>query len=278
MKKSINGWSIPGDVSFEDMFKKLSKAGFDGVELNVDAPGSAGHSLSAETTDAQYDEIRSLSEKYSLPIVSISSSLYGGSLGSPDSKVREDGKNVMRTQIKAAKKLGADGILAVPGGIGGSVSYAKAHEQSLATVIEMKEEIESEGIFVGLENVWNGFFMSPFDMRNFIDAVDCKLVGAYFDVGNVTVTSAPEHWIEVLDSRIKKVHVKDFHCTHGRYSGWFVNLLEGSINWEAVVNALKTAGFDGYLTAELDVMRQCPDYLYDITSSALDIIIGKIHN
>jgi len=279
MKKSINGWSIPGDVSFEDMFAKISKAGFDGIELNLDMmDGPAqGHSLSAAMTDSEIDAIVALSKKYSLPVVSISSSLYGGNLGSADPAERETGKNIMRAQIKFAQKLGADGILAVPGGIGGKVSYMQAHENSLATVIEMKDEIMAGGIFVGLENVWNGFFMSPFDMRNFIDAVDCPLVGAYFDVGNVAVTSAPEHWIEVLGSRIKKVHVKDFNCHHGRYSGWFVNLLEGTINWENAVNALKKAGFDGYLTAELDIMRQCPDYLYDITSAAIGIIIDKIH-
>ena len=276
MKKSINAWSIPGDVSFEAMFEKISAAGFDGIELNVDAPHASAHNLSTETTDAELAELRALSEKYALPIVSISSSLYGGLLGSPDAETREKGKDLMRTHIKCARALGADGILVVPGGVGGSVSLAKAYEYNILPLREMREEIMEGGIFVGLENVWNGFFMSPFDMRSFIDAVDCPLVGAYFDVGNVAVTSAPEHWIEILGDRIGKVHVKDFHCTHGRYSGWFVNLLEGSINWDAAVNALKAAGFHGYLTAELGVMGQCPDYLYEITSSALDIIIGKL--
>jgi sugar phosphate isomerase/epimerase len=45
------------------------------------------------------------------------------------------------------------------------------------------------------------------------------------------------------------------------------------VNWNKVIPALSKAGFDGYLTAELGLMQGCPNYLYKITSDALDIII-----
>ncbi len=275
MKKSINAWSIPADIGFEEMFKKISAAGFDGIELNVDNTGSGAHSLTYDMGENDFERIIELSKRFNLPIASISTSMYGACLGSNDPAERAKGQKLMAYQIKCAKKLGADGILAVPGGISGDVSLLKAHENSLKSVSEMKSLIEDEGVFVGLENVWNGFFMSPFDMNKFIDNIGCDLVGAYFDVGNVAVSSAPEHWIEILDSRIGKIHVKDYLHPHGIHSGWFVNLLEGSINWANVTNALRKAGYDGYLTAELGVMWQSPDYLYEITSSALDIIISK---
>ena len=275
MKKSINAWSVPESVDFETMFRQVKQAGFDGIELNVDVEGSSVHCLSQKTTDRELAAIRALSEKYGLPVTGISSSLYGGLLGSDDAKSRGEGQNLLRSQLRCAKALGADGILVVPGGIGEDCPMARAYENASRSLHEMKEEIEDSGIFVGLENVWNGFFLSPFDLRNFIDSLGSKSVGAYFDVGNVAISSSPEHWIEILGSRIGKVHVKDFARTHGRNTGWFVNLLEGSIDWKAVMTALRGAGYEGFLTAELGIMRQSPEYLYEITSSALDAILAE---
>ena len=87
----------------------------------------------------------------------------------------------------------------------------------------------------------------------------------YFDVGNVVIFSYPEHWIELLSGRIVKVHVKDFNRS-GWNAGSFVNLLEGSVDWGKVMNALRTAGYDGYLTAEVGALPASPDFLYQTTS------------
>ena len=60
MKKALNAWTVEGSLSFEEMFAAVSAAGFDGIELNVDRPGSA-HGLSMESTEADYAAIRALS-------------------------------------------------------------------------------------------------------------------------------------------------------------------------------------------------------------------------
>ena len=36
MKKSLNAWTVDSKTGFEQMFRELKEAGFDGVELNVD--------------------------------------------------------------------------------------------------------------------------------------------------------------------------------------------------------------------------------------------------
>lgn len=275
MKKSINAWSVPKDLNFKEMFEIIAGAGFEGIELNVDAENSSNHSLTMTTDKETFKEIKELSEEYKLKIPSISTSLTGGKLASQDKATRELGKDLIRKQLECAAELGADGILTVPGGKAEGLSFAEGYENSLNTILELKSEIESTKINVGLENVWNGFFVSPFDMKNFIDEIGSPYVGAYFDVGNVIAFSDAEDWIEILDNRIQKIHVKDFKRNGGiNRGGCFVNLLEGNVNWSKVIPALRKIGFDGYLTAELDIMGQCPEYLYTITSKALDIIIG----
>ena len=36
MKKSLNAWTVDGSLGMEAMFEAVSRAGFDGIELNVD--------------------------------------------------------------------------------------------------------------------------------------------------------------------------------------------------------------------------------------------------
>jgi len=275
MKGALNAWTCPGSYDFETVFRKLKEAGFDGVELNVDGENNASaHSLTFETTNEQLKEIKGLSEKYELPVVSISTSLYGShSLCAADEASRALPRRVMETQLRCADALGADGILIVPGGIGEDCSILKAWELNQETLLSMKDLIEGGSIKVGVENVWNNFFISPMEMARFIDEVNIKNLGAYFDVGNVAIFSWPEYWIEALGSRIVKIHVKDFRKTGGN-AGSFVNLLEGSIRWGHVVKALRDVGFDGYLTAELGGMPNTPEYLFRITKDALDTIIA----
>lgn len=273
MKKSLNAWSIPAKYSFEEAFKFVSEAGFDGIELNLDREDSSSHSLTMQSSNSILREIRELSGKYGLAVSSISSSLYGSSLGDPDKSARERGKDILKKQLLYASELNSDGILVVPGADFEQVSLPQAYENASDAIGGLKKDIEASKVKVGLENVWNAFFTSPFDMCNFIDNLDSEYIGAYFDVGNVTAFSHPHHWIEVLGRRIVKVHIKDFKRTSGINSGGaFVNLLEGSIDWKKVIKALKKAGYDGFVTAELPAMEDCTEYLCHITSRAFNII------
>lgn len=269
MKKSINAWSVPDNLSFEEMFYQISKAGFDGIELNLDQEGRSSHSLTMKSSAGLFAEIRTLSKRYQLPVSSISSSLYGpDTLGSNSPEGRQKGRDFVRKQLECAQELGADGILVVPGGIGPEVSIQQAYENSRESLSSLTGEIAAGNVKVGLENVWNNFFASAYDMRNFIDDLNCPNIGAYFDVGNVVIFSYPEYWIDILGTRIVKIHVKDF-LKSGTNAGTFVNLLEGSIHWQKVIAALRRAGYDDYLTAEVSAIPDHPEYLYHSTCMAL---------
>ena len=272
MKKSLNAWTVDGSLGMEAMFEAVSRAGFDGIELNVDRPGGA-HALSMETTKEELAGIRALSEKYSLPVVSISPSLSGGMSGIPERW--GEYRRLLRKQIEIAKALGASGILTVPGGMGGDITLKTARENSIAFYRSVRDEIEESGIFVGLENVWNGFFLSPFDMTSMLEEIGSKKIGAYFDAGNMLAFSVSEYWAEVLAGWIGCVHVKDYKRAGGINSGGeFVDITHGSANWKAIVPALKKGGFDGYLTGE--VGKSDPDMSWDDYYKKVAGEIGEI--
>ena len=266
MKKSLNAWTVDGSVGFEAMFEQVKAAGFDGIELNVDKEGHSAHSLTMATTDEELAAIKALSEKYDLPVVSISSSQYGGKMGSRCAEDREFTKDLLKQQLKCAAALGATGILIVPGGSYPRIPLMEDRKTSMETIVSLKDTImeygEKYGIYVGVENVWNGFFTSPLDMATFIDEVDIPYVGAYYDTGNVIAFSWSHRWVEVLGNRIHNIHVKDFKRTNDRINcgGTWEDLTEGSGEWDQIIPALREAGFDGYLTAE--VFSDKPDLEY----------------
>ena len=270
MKKSLNAWSVPSEAGFEEMFADLKKAGFEGVELNLDPVGRGNHILSMETPHSVLENINAIARQTGLAVSGVSSSMWGSStLGNPKGEI--PATVLMEKQIELGRALGVDGILVVPGGISESCSITDAWTNARAEIQKCRSLIEQADLKVGIENVWNNFFLSPMEMAAFIDEAEIENLGAYFDVGNVRLFSYPEYWIDILGSRIVKIHVKDFKIT-GWNAGHFCNLLEGDVAFEKVIPALRRAGYDGYITAELDAMPQTPDYLYDITNSALDAI------
>ncbi|MCL2518563.1 MAG: sugar phosphate isomerase/epimerase [Oscillospiraceae bacterium] len=279
MKKSLNAWAVDAKTGFEDMFAQVKAAGFDGIELNVDAEGA--HALTLSTTAEELSAIKLLSEKYDLPVVSISSSLHGGRMGSNNAEDRVFAKFIIQKQLECAKVLGATGILIVPGGVSNTISIDQAYKNCRETISECIPMIEEYKIFVAVENVWNMFFLSPYDMINFVDYFDCKYITAYYDVGNTVAFTWTEYWIELLAGRISHIHFKDFKRNEGPFGvfntgGDFVELGEGSIDWGRVMAALNKIGFNGYVTAEVFGGEEAASYTqyYKDVSNALDNILS----
>ena len=177
----------------------------------------------------------------------------------------------------AAKLLGADTILLVPGGMSGDITLAASRENSIRNLRAAIPMISESGVTVGLENVWNGFFLSPYDMLSFLDELDSPAFGLYFDMGNMIAFSTSAYWTEIVGKRIAKLHVKDFKRNGGLNSGGaFCDLLKGDADFPAVMAALKQAGFDGYLTAEVFKTEAAQPWeeFFASVSKAEDEIIG----
>ena len=107
---------------------------------------------------------------------------------------------------------------------------------------------------IAVENVWNQFLLSPREAVEFIDSINSPFVRWHFDVGNIVNLGFPEQWIQTLGSRIVKIHVKEFsrtlRDTKGPREGFKVHLMEGDSDWPAVMRALDSIGYNGWLIAE----------------------------
>ena len=264
MKKGMNEFGIEKGITRENEFRRLSSAGFDGVELNLDGPLAAG----------ELAEIKALSAKYGVKVLSlVSNQLWQYNLTSPNEENRAKAKELVKMLVTYAGELGADSVLVVPGVVNMDVSYLAAYNNAMKSLTELKPFIAEHKINVCVENVWNKIFLSPLEMRDFIDKVDSPYVRSYFDAGNVLVNSYPEYWIEILADRIKKVHIKDFKCEIGNITG-FVDLMEGDMDWKRLMAALRSVGYDDYVTVEVPYYAANPEFFAEKTARTLDHIFA----
>ncbi|MBR6529838.1 MAG: sugar phosphate isomerase/epimerase [Clostridia bacterium] len=245
MKRSVNAWAVGADYGFEETFAKVKAAGFEAIELNLDADGA--HALTMETTAADLQKIVEISKKFELPVSGISTSI-GGNIGSADEAERQAAVDVVKKQLFLAKHLGASAILAVPGA--GNTPWGEAHEICIEAYRSLTPVIEDTGILVGMEHVWNGFFLSPRDLAYTVDEIGSDFVGVYFDIANCADRSKSEDWITFLGERIKRVHIKNFNRKSVFEFAFPLLFEEGTIDWVPVMAALRKIGYEGPLTAE----------------------------
>jgi hexulose-6-phosphate isomerase len=226
-----------------------------------------------------------LAEKHGLELSGLMSFLYwGANAASADTTMRAKAAKILHRQIECAQILGIDTILAVPGAVGVDfipgaevVRYDTAYERATEFLKTALPLAEKAGVTIAVENVWNKFLLSPLEMRAFVDQFGSSHVGVYFDVANTMAFGYPEHWIEILGSRIKRVHFKDYRRNVATVDG-FCDLLSGDVDWPAVMAALRKVGYEGWVAAEMippvPFYKHAPEVLIHNTSRAMDAIFS----
>jgi L-ribulose-5-phosphate 3-epimerase len=248
-RKGITLGSFPKGKSLPDCFAEAKQAGFEGVELAL------GNQVNLETPDDELKRIREAAAKNGITIVNVwvSGAIAKTPLNDDDPEVRAKGVAGLRRGIQMAKVLGTDSLLVVPGEVGWGPKMVHGYEETWnrisAELPKVIPDAEKAGVYMNFEEVWNRFLVSPLDMRRFVDQFKSKYVAVHFDVGNVFQYGFPQDWINTLGARIKRVHLKDYKM-QGVKMGQFVPLLEGNVDWHAVMPALVKTGYQGFLTPE----------------------------
>ena len=280
MKKSVGVCCFYGNWSIEEKFVLAKEAGFKGFEIDLSEDGP----VNLKSTPEELKAFRALADKHGLELSGLMSFLYwGANAASADPAVRDKAAKLLAWQIECAKQLGIDTILAVPGGVGvdfipgaETVRYDLAYERATEFIKAAIPAAEKAGVTIAVENVWNKFLLSPLEMRCFVDQFGSKNVGVYFDVANALAFGYPEHWIEILGQRIKRVHFKDYRRNVATVDG-FCDLLSGDVDWPAVMAALRKVGYEGWIAAEMippvPFYKHCPEVLVHTTSRAMDAIL-----
>ena len=142
-----------------------------------------------------------------------------------------------------------------------------------AEVTALLPDAAAARVSLNPENVSNKFLLSPLEMRSFVDQFHSPWVGAHFDTGNCMPYGYPEDWILTLGQRIRRIHLKDYKLAGRGQPGHGADLLEGDVNWKAVMAALVKIDYRGFLSPEIGRNPQQSDQLKEV-SAALDKILA----
>lgn len=267
MYKALNYWVFGGFGGEKSPFEFIEWAqtqALDGVELTV------GDAIPIEITENECTRITEFARKKSIGLKTLATGFYwGNSPGAADETERRRAIEFTRKYLQIAKWLGAETVLVVPGASRVPwepsrpvIGYQTVWEKSVQSLQELKPLAEALAVNIGLENVWGRFLFSPMEWKCYLDQFNSARIGMYFDVGNCCLYVRPQDYVELLGSKIKAVHIKNWAgdaLAGGNLLGFGEDLAVGEVDFPAVFAALKAAQYAGPLTAEMIPFSRLPN-------------------
>lgn len=262
---------LSNNESIESALSQTKKNGFDALELSVSSEGV----INTNTSKADCEIIRKKIDDSGIFVDSIATGMsWGVSPTSNDRSIREKSIKLHQDALKVASFLDCKALLFVPGVVKSPISpdivrYDKALDRLREAINQMLPIAEDLNVDLCMENVWNGFFYSPIELRDFVDSFDSDRLGVYLDIGNlIGYQQYPPHWVELLNSRIKRVQIKDFQENFdwtGSFS--FCDIGAGDVPWKETIAALNAIQYKSTIIAE---MLPWDETILSRTSAAMD--------
>lgn len=266
MYKALNYWVFGGFDAQKSAYEFIDFAaakGLDGVELTI------GDLLSLEITAEECQKIASYAKDKGVGLRTLAfSGGWNCNFGAEDPVERKQAMINTRKALHIAKWIGAESVLILPGATRVAwddsrpvLRYKQVWETALESLKELVPLAEELNVNIALENVWNRFLLSPMEWKFFLDAVNSKNVGLYFDVGNASLNGRAQDYPEILGDYIKAVHLKNFEesdCAGGLH-GFGDDLMKGVVDYQAVFAELDKISYKGPYTVEMIPFCRLPD-------------------
>lgn len=220
------------------IFEDLKETGFQGVEIPL-GDGSVEH----------YNKIGSQLKSMDLGVTCVTSLLEETNIASPDASIRAAGLDRLKWAIDRAHALGAEVIC---GPIHSAFAYFSRMPPTQDEIKWSIEGLQKAGMYAEQANVtlapealnrFECYLVNTMaGLKNLLDAVDHPSVGAIFDTHHANMEEKSQSAaIHTIKDHLRHVHVSENdRGTPGM----------GAINWDDVFIALKSVGYDGWITIE----------------------------
>jgi len=244
MKHSIFTVALE-DLSYEEIANILSDEGYDGVEWRVTHPkeNEAMKHLNLLDIETQAKKVKSLCNSLGLEMPALAS--Y---------------ENLDKTD-RIERLFHLANLLGVP--------FVRIHPRLYETnphydirVSDLVQDIRSilpiavkYSVKPVLEIHMGTIYPGPSDIRKIVDHFSPEEIGVIIDPGNMVIEGMID-WtlaVQILGQYLVHVHVKNSGWRKHDDDKWkweWMPLEGGMVNWRDVIQSLKKAGYDGYLSQE----------------------------
>jgi len=249
----------------EEAIRRIAAIGYEGIELLADVP----HAWPAGLLEVQKRSIRNALADHGLALANVNAFMmravgdvrqpyWHPSWLEPDGWYRQVRVEHTKRAIELAAELGAPSVSTEPGGpLPDAMSYREGLERFARELRPVLELAERCGVWLLIEPEPGLLIERPEQYLELLELVNSPTLGVNLDVGHVyCVGLDPAEAVTTLADHIRHVHLEDIapsrvhrHLVPG----------EGAIEFESVFEALRSAGYDGWITVELYPYADRPD-------------------
>ena len=271
MKKGVNITCFPKGLPISDALSMSKDAGFGSLELFVSEAGE----FSLNTSTEEVKALARLAESKGMSFCGVGAAfLWKAHFLAPDPAVQARARDGLDRCLEFAAILRAGTVLVIPPIVNQQLPYGEAYRLGIEEMARLAERASQYGLHLGLENGGVKFLMSPLEFAAFLDAVDSPNFGAYLDTANVMLDGGyPEQWVATLGPRLRQLHLKDYL---GQVFGQriYTHPLQGTVDWRAVMKALRAAKYDGFVVAEVPPYSTFADHGIRNLRNTMDLVLS----
>jgi len=233
----------------EETIKRLSKIGYDGMEVGCAAPHAWPYYLSAE----KRKEIKGLLDKNNIKISSMLPAPGGGPGVNPASATKEEREWTVKHYkdiIDLAVDLGCSTVLYLAGWFMFGTRQRDAWKYSVESLIEIAEYAKTKDITMMVEPqaADSNLVESADDALNMMEDAGLPNIKVMFDIFHALYRNeVPTDYIYTMGKDLKHIHISDYNRLAPG---------QGGLDFLPVMQALKEVEFDGYVTMEIGFDRR----------------------
>ncbi|MCW5982354.1 MAG: TIM barrel protein [Bryobacteraceae bacterium] len=183
--------------------------------------------------------------------------------------------------LRYLKTFGADRLTIGPPGP--TTDDEKRAISNMAKVMNYvgKTAIEQYGIKTGVHNHVDGLIENPRQIDQLMEETDPRFFGLSPDTAQIWMGGGdPVRMFEKYKNRIVYMHYKDIRGYHRGLPGYLDNVIElgrGVIDFPALHRVLKSVGYKGWITIDLDNARVSPLESAKIQRDYIDRVLAPIY-
>jgi sugar phosphate isomerase/epimerase len=250
---------------FDEAARRIREFGYAGLELMADVP----HAWPAGLLPGTKREIRAAIERNSLAFSNVNAFMMNAiadyrqpywypSFIEPDEGYRRVRIDHTRRALSLCAELGAPHITTEPGGpIAPGQSRAEAIDLFVEVLKPLADHAERCGVGLLIEPEPGLLIETTDEYLEVADRVGSSAVGLNFDVGHAYCMS------EDIPAQIRKLapHIRHFHVEDIAATRVHHHLVPGTgaIDFASVFDAIRSIGYDGWITVELYPFVDDPD-------------------
>lgn len=242
--KSITFWSLE-ESNIYRAIDRAKEAGFDAIELVFLEEGVISEQYEVTTLYQLYNYALQKEIKFS-SISTLLASKYR--ISSNDWEERKKAFDIVLNMIDIAQLLHIETISYSIGYITRDENYIDAFIHCVSFLKKISYYAEEKQVFVCIENINGNFLQTPLEYYCMLEQVNSDYIQCCLDIGNASINGYVEHWLVLLQGKIKKLHLTNI-CK--RYGGLiqYVSVEKGDIYNDKVLQELSF--INTYFTLEI---------------------------